>query len=137
VALYPIALTELLPLASPLIIGQTLELRVIAASLLLLPIGLGIGSHLPAALRLLAISHRSGWEPIGWATFLASAAIGSAVASILSRTLGDTTPILIGIATGIAGFLAVGLRWFDHEAPSEPVVFRPAISESSGSTGVD
>jgi len=44
---------------------------------------------------------------------------------------------LIGIATGIAGFLAIGLRWFDHEAPSEPVVFRPAISESSGSTGLD
>ena len=137
VALYPIALTELLPLASPLNIGQTLELRVIAASLLLLPIGLGIGSHLPAALRLLAISHRSGWEPIAWATFLAAAAIGSAVASILSRTLGDTTPILIGIATGIAGFLAIGLRWFDHEAPSEPVGFRPAISDGPGSPGLD
>ena len=137
VALYPIALTELLPLASPLIIGQTLELRVIAASLLLLPIGLGIGSHLPAALRLLAISHRSGWEPIAWATFLASAAIGSAVASILSRTLGDTTPILIGIATGIAGFLAIGLRWFDHEAPPETVVVRPAMSDGPGSPGLD
>ena len=57
VALYPIALTELLPLASPLIIGQTLELRVIAASLLLLPIGLGIGSHLPAALGTDCVGH--------------------------------------------------------------------------------
>ena len=131
VALYPIALTELLPLASPLLIGQTLEIRVIAASLLLLPVGLGIGSHLPAALRLLAISHRGGWEPIAWATFLATAAIGSALASILSRTLGDTTPILVGIATGVAGFLAIGLRWFDHEAPSEKVVARSVTSEST------
>ena len=136
VALYPIALTELLPLASPLIVGQTLELRVIAASLLLLPIGLGIGSHLPAALRLLAISHRSGWEPIAWATFIAATAIGSAIASILSRTFGDTTPILVGIATGIAGFLAIGLRWFDHEAPAETVVVRPGMRGSADTPGL-
>ncbi len=131
VALYPIALTELFPLASPLIVGQTLDLRVLAASLLLLPVGLGIGSHLPAALRLLAISNRSGWEPITWATFLASAAIGSAVASILSRMLGDTSPILVGVATGVAGFLAIGLRWFDLEAPSDTVKIRPVISNST------
>ncbi|NBQ33661.1 MAG: hypothetical protein EBU21_17210 [Proteobacteria bacterium] len=74
-------------------------------------------------------------RPIGNSS--SDAAIGSAVASILSRTLGDTTPILIGIATGIAGFLAIGLRWFDHEAPSEPVGFRPAISDGPGSPGLD
>ncbi len=136
VALYPIALTELLPLASPLLVGQTLELRVIAASLLLLPIGLGLGSHLPAALRLLAISHRGGWEPIAWATFVASAAIGSALASILSRTFGDTTPILVGIATGVAGFLAIGLRWFDHEAQAETVVVSPGIRGSADTPGL-
>ncbi len=136
VALYPIALTELLPLASPLLVGQTLELRVIGASLLLLPVGLGLGSHLPAALRLLAISHRGGWEPIAWATVVASAAIGSALASILSRTFGDTTPILVGIATGVAGFLAIGLRWFDHEAQAETVVVSPGIRGSADTPGL-
>jgi hypothetical protein len=107
----PFILTEALSLSVPLIYGLSLEARVLVGGALLAPIGFGLGAQLPATLRLLSVSGRNGWEGLLWAGLIASASAGTALAHVVSRSLGDSATTALGSVACFGCFLAFGLRW--------------------------
>ena len=102
---------EALPLGSPLLHGQTLEVRVLVGGATLVPVGFGVGAQLPALLRLLSLTRRAGWEALLWGSATAGSAVGVAMSQVVSRIAGDSATTAIGAAAAFGCFLAFGLRW--------------------------
>jgi hypothetical protein len=114
----PFFIAETLPLAVPLLVGRSLEERVLIGAVVVLPVGFGLGAQLPAVLRLLRLTGHPGWEALVWGTTAASATCGVALAQLVSRASGDTATTLIGATASLACFLAFGLRWVSDAGPA-------------------
>ncbi len=119
-AALPFVIAEAASLGAHLLHGQSLETRVAAGALALLPVGIGVGSQVPAILRMLAGARRPGWEAMTWGTSLAAGAVGVALAQVASRATGDVGTAGIGACLHLACFLAIGLRWIDGQPATAP-----------------
>jgi hypothetical protein len=97
----------LLPVLFQAFLGSSLALRVVIASVALLPLGLAMGTFFPTGIQIVRRSHES-FVPWAWGINGCASVVGTVLAVVLAMSLGFRTVTLI--AVGIYALAVLSLR---------------------------